>query len=410
MALATLLWLTVEAVGARSAGTGVEVTAPLTQRALAGWSTAPLADTLSFRFDTAPSRLYRDWLVALRRAGTGIRWIDGGIPALVVEADRRPDPAGVVIVRVSGPAGVAVRLDDDLGALDSLVLGSSGGTLRLPSAAGLVRATLRTPARSVIATSASGPVRPPRHVVVLGAAGWEMKFVVAALTERGWVVDARFGVAPGLAVTQGRPFPLDTARHAAVIALDSTAASYARSIVTFLRDGGGALLAPDAAKITELRALAPGRIGTLVRPPLSTGGSVSREVLALHELAPLLDDAFALERRGAQVAVAVRRVGAGRIGQVGYRETWRWRMAGGPDGIAGHRAWWAALVASVAYDGGPAAVGTDEPAPRAALLSTLGAPSVGAAHSSRALFPFVLMLLIGCLFGEWSSRRLRGAR
>ena len=410
VAFAGLLWLTEEAVARRLVRSSGELTAPLSETLLAGWAVAPPADTLSVRLDAAPSPLIRDWLVALRRTGTGIRWSDGGVAPFMIEAERRPDPAGGVMLRVTGPAGASVRLTDDLGVRDSFTLGALGASVRLASVAGAVRAAVGTRERGAIAVSTPPPIGERRHLVLLGAAGWEAKFVAAALEERGWEVDARLIVAPGLAVTQGRPFPLDTARHAAVIALDTTAAANAAAIVNFVRHGGGVLLGPDAAKIAPLRALAPGRGGVILRPSLRSGGPVSRELLGLHDLAPLVAGAYPLELRGVHVAVAVRRLGAGRIGQVGYAETWRWRMEGTSEGLSAHRYWWAAVVASVAYGGEAVMDGDTDPAPRAALLDALGEPSLPAPYTPPIAPPIVLGVLILCLLGEWTSRRSRGAR
>ncbi len=412
IALAALLWLTVEALSQRSAGTSVALTEALTETVLADWSTIPPADTLNLSLRAAPAPLLRDWLVALRRAEIGVRWSDGGIPSLMIETERRPDPAGVVNLRVTGPVGAAVLVSDNLGPLDSLRFGALGVSVRLAAVAGRVRAAVGRGEARVVATSTPPPIVNQRHVVLLGAAGWESKFVATALEERGWAVDSRLAVAPDIAVIQGKPFPLDTARHAAVIALDSTAAAYAGAIVNFVRQGGGLLLGPDGASgAAPLGALAPGRGGVMARPALPSGRPASREFLGLHDLAPLVADAIPLERRGDHVAVAVRRAGAGRVGQVGYLETWRWRMEGGADGVSAHRAWWAAVVASVAYGSESDAGGAGgDPAPRAALFSALGEPGTPASHSPRTLFPVVLAVLGFCLFGEWLSRRLRGAR
>lgn len=408
-ALAALSWLTMEAFAGRPAPRSVALTAPLTGSVLAEWSAAPTLDQLGVRFGAAPSPMIRDWLVALRRAGAGVRWSDGGIPALAIEAERRPDPAGRVMIRVAGPGGAPVYLTDDLGPLDSVTPGAFGASLRLSSVAGPVRARVGTRPGEAAVRPASVPAGRQRHLVLLGAAGWEAKFVAAALQERGWEIDARFAVAPGIAATQGSPVPFDTARHAAIIALDSTAAAYAPAIARFVHSGGGLLLGPDAVGVAALRALAPGRGTRVARPRLGTGVAVSRELLGLRDLAPLVADAYPLERRGDHVAVAVRREGAGRVGQTGYRETWRWRLQGGPDGPAGHREWWSAVVAAVAGGGETRAGGVEDPAPRAALFSALGPPSDPAPHPPRALFPVVLAVLLAGLFGEWSSRRLRGA-
>ena len=87
---------------------------------------------------------------------------------------------------------------------------------------------------------------------------------MAALEERGWKVSSRLRVAPNVFVTQGTPLVLDTAHTGVVIALDSSAASYASAIAAFERNGGGVVLAGDAPLAAGLRALALGRAGARV--------------------------------------------------------------------------------------------------------------------------------------------------
>jgi hypothetical protein len=64
IALAALLWLTVEALSGRSTGTSVALTTALTETDLARWSTTPPAATLNLSLRAAPAPLIRDWLVA----------------------------------------------------------------------------------------------------------------------------------------------------------------------------------------------------------------------------------------------------------------------------------------------------------------------------------------------------------
>src|SRR6185437_16402071 len=92
----------------------------------------------------------------------------------------------------------------------------------------------------------------------------------------------------------------------------------------------------------------------------------------------LKPDAEIVQRRGPGIAIAARRVGAGRVLQVGYDETWRWRMAGGPGSAAQHRAWWAGIVSAIAYapsasDSAPTA-SQFLAAPRAEVTQALGEP------------------------------------
>src|SRR5690606_21527227 len=123
---------------------------------------------------------------------------------------------------------------------------------------------------------------------------------------------------------------------------------------------------------------------------------------------------------GDRVAVAARRVGAGRVVQLGYEETWRWRMTG-PDGAPdAHRARWGALVSAAAYApestvvaGAPAMQPLDD-APVARLIAALGPPGEEPAASagtaaSRGVPPWLFVVIAALLLVEWLSRRARGA-
>jgi hypothetical protein len=248
-----------------------------------------------------------------------------------------------------------------------------------------------------------------KSVVVLGMAGWETKFTIRALEERGWIVESRVALAPRLATGLGQPFPLDTARHAAVIALDSSAGVYAGNLLQYVRSGGGLILGEAAS--AYLARLAPAGGGDLIRPAFAPSGRpVSRQLLGFRSLPRLRDGAAVLESRAGRVAVAAWRVGAGRVAQSGYRETWRWRMEGGETGLGDHRAWWAGLVATVAYRPSVADQSSMNPAPLASLIQELGPPSaLPSGRHTRSLWPLALAALVISLFGEWLSRRLRGA-
>jgi hypothetical protein len=190
-----------------------------------------------------------------------------------------------------------------------------------------------------------------RHVLVLGDASWEAKFVTAALEEDGWKVDAQDHVSPGVSVTQGSINPIDTSRYAAVVALDHSAAAYAGEVVRYAASGGGVLIAANAATVegfSALRAGAPGKVespSSLETEP----GSVTLQSLSLMPVAGMKSDAVALDRRGSSVAAAARRYGAGRVAQIGYLDTWRWRMGGGDNSVADHRKFWTNAVAGVVY-------------------------------------------------------------
>jgi hypothetical protein len=130
-------------------------------------------------------------------------------------------------------------------------------------------------------------------------------------------------------------------------------------------------------------------------------------------------DAIVLESRDGVATVVARRIGAGRVVQSGYDETWRWRMAGREQALAAHREWWSRLLAAVVYApvvARPSAT-DDMPdeTPLASLIHALGPPATSdarmAPRTDRSRTTELLFaLVVGSLLLEWASRRLRGAR
>ena len=255
----------------------------------------------------------------------------------------------------------------------------------------------------------------PRRVLVLARATWEAKFVIAALEEAGWAVDARLSVAPGVDVTQGAARLPDTARHAAVVVLDTPSPSTASAVARYVRMGGGAVLQSSVARTGALADIAAGGVRARVRQSTATFADDSpRRGLGFLEIAPRAD-AIVLEEREGRVAAAARRVEAGRVVQLGYDESWRWRLAGGALAVDAHRTWWSAIVSSVAYRAAmPLSRATiDDDAPLARLVDALGPSSVEARATTRAPWspPAALLFAFatGLLLVELASRRLRGA-
>jgi hypothetical protein len=252
-----------------------------------------------------------------------------------------------------------------------------------------------------------------RSIVVVGGAGWEGKFIVAALEERGWPVATRFVVAPNVDVGQRGSLSLDTAHVAVVIAVDTLLGGFGRDIDRYVRSGGGLILAGPSSLATSAAPLAPGTLGPRLRPTVLPADTIGLGATGFYPVASLARDAIALERRAGGVAIAVRRVGAGRVMQVGYDDSWRWRMAGGPGSDAAHRDWWSRLVSSVAYAppfGDQAGTGT---APVAAMVARLGTsrPLPASARGASPVDPRIYMtLIIILLLAEWGSRRRRGLR
>jgi hypothetical protein len=400
--------------------------------ALARWTTTPPGEARVL-LDVVPDARTRAWARALVGAGTPLRWSAARplAPSAIV-AEPAVEPNGGTRVRLAAASGTPVSVGDEAGMIDSLPRGGAA-ELELTALAGGVHVRGAT-FRATTVRRDSVALRP---VLVLGAAGWEAKFVIAALEERGWRVSARMRVAPAVEVTQGALGAIDTARYSAVVALDSSAASSAGAIARYARDGGGVILAGTAARLGSLSSIAPGSVG---RRMAGVAGAVAsdnpRAGLGAFAIGAVRSDAVALESRAGAVTLAARRVDAGRVVQSGYDETWRWRMSGGDEAASAHRAWWSRLVSAVAYasvlplsrNDEPSGVAVDDTlatapppdgaideAPLAALLDALGPPATfdaGAAprrdhaRTTRILFA----LVVASLLLEWTSRRLRGAR
>jgi hypothetical protein len=412
--LAVMLWQSLQersesvsqAVNARGAGVG---------GGLARWSALGKAPSrIHVQLDSVPSQRERAWLGALAGAGSSVTW-SGDIPPVMIDAEPVTSPTGGTRILVAAPRGSSVVMSDGIGAIDTVAVQGAGATLAINSTAGNVTAHVT---RSTASTHRRDSVV-LRKVLVIGDAGWESKFVVVALEEEGWKVDAFIRGAPGVDVTQGSAAAIDTALYSAVIALDGAAAPYANRIIGFARTGGGVVLAPRAA---TLDAMAPLRAGAMGHATANTGAvqageSVTLTTLALAPITSLRSDAVPLERQAGSVATAAKRFGAGRALQLGYEDTWRWRMGGADGAVRDHRTWWTALVSSVAY--APrvaleaAATPIDE-TPMAGLVASIGPATSGSAianvsgaQSDWIAWLFVLLTL--GLVGEIASRRLRGA-
>jgi hypothetical protein len=337
-----------------------------------------------------------------------------------MSAEPLVDPNGGVRVDVAAPNGSVVALRDDASAIDSVRIASLGATVAVPIAVGAIRGDVRGQ-RVAAALPESASIK---SIAVIGAAGWEGKYIVSALEERGWRVDARFTVAPRVDVTEGgSPLTPDTSRVAAVIAIDSTIDTYSAAVERFVRSGGGLVLAGRASAAKSVAALAPGTLEPRTRPSVRPNDTIRLGTTGFYRVSALKDDGVTLERRAEGVAVAARRVGAGRVVQVGYDDSWRWRMAGAPGSEAAHREWWSRVVASVAYAPGarvpstgaarsPGEAWPNESAPVADLVARLGPPRLITGDLPRPpIDPRVLLTLIMILLcTEWASRRLRGKR
>ena len=436
-ALRAVAWVALGALLARSAFPPrpggavrrVEGSAAL-PRALAE-ALAPAPPSLDLVLDSLPGAATRALARAIAAAGTRVRWREAPsapLPHLGLAAEPIADPGGRTRLTVLGGGARTLALRDDAGALDSAKL-SGAGVRQVEALAGDVVRAVAPRGGAIVVRRDSLLLRP---VLVVGRAGWEGKFVVAALEEAGWRVEARLAVAPDADVRQGDAPAPDTARFAAVVALDASVAPMAASVARFVRSGGGLVVLADAANVPALGALLPAAVGEAV--PAIPGALVSpepRRGLGGYALARLRSGAVALDVAGERPRVAAARAELGRVVLSGYRDSWRWRMEGDDSAPAAHRAFWNGLVAAVAHAplasrvagadsvAGPGPVpGADalaDPAPYAALVSALGMPTSAAddADAAPVHWPWDTLLLAAftmALLGEWGSRRLRGAR
>ncbi|MEO8580709.1 MAG: hypothetical protein ABI469_10710 [Gemmatimonadales bacterium] len=411
--LAVMLWQS-SRKSSDSGSQGVSARGAGVSTALVKWSAlAKAPEQIHVRLDETPSPLERAWLGALAGAGSRVTW-SGDIPPVMIAAEPIASPAGGSRIVVAASNGSSVVVSDDVGLIDTVRSQNAGAALALNSVAGDFSASVKGSVASTL--QADSVVL--RRVLVIGDAGWESKFVAAALEEDGWRVDAFIRVAPTVAVTQGSAAVIDTSRYSAVVVLDAAASPYASRIIEFARTGGGVVLGPQAASLdamASLRAGVPGR-ATSDAGAIPPGSSVSLATLALAPITSLRSDAVALERRAGAVAAAARRIGVGRALQLGYEDTWRWRMSGGDGAVRDHRLWWTRLVSSVAYAPRmPRALTrpTDE-APMIGLVAAVGLSTPASATPNLSGGPadwtgWLFALLVLGLIGETASRRLRGA-
>jgi hypothetical protein len=401
--LAVRFWLGVP--GGQLAATA---STPTLDSALAAWSRVPPRHA-TLRASSTPDAKQRDWLQALRRTGSGLAWTaeDTSGSALVVE----PAPLGEGLSRLAllGTADQNVLLSDRLGHLDSIRIGQTGAAWVRLRSLGTIRAALGT--SSPVTTERDSLVTKP--LLLLGSAGWEAKFLAAALEEDGWSVSSRMTVAPGAVVRQGSAATIDTASYGAVIVIDSVSPIDAGVITRFVNEGGGLLASGPGVRHPSLRRLLPRQSSEIAGIPGGLQGPLPRSGLNTRALVAF-ENNVVFERRNGEVIVSARRVGSGRVVAAGYDDTWRLRMVPSDERApSAHREWWSSMAGNV-VQARLVARGTlpvDE-APYAATVAALGAPlPAGESSDDSSPFPWDVFLAAAgavALLGEWLSRRLRG--
>lgn len=378
---------------------------------IANWTRTPPNVLLRADVTTTPEPWVVDWLAALGHSGHSVTW-SGSPPAVAMSSEALADPRGSVRIDFAAPARTLVTLRDGASVVDSVRVSQLGATIVTP----LVVGSLVGDAGGQRASTSVPDSARLRSIVVIGEASWEGKFIVSALEERGWPVVARFRVAPNVDVAQGAAIVLDTSRVAAVVAIDTTVQSLGPSLERFVREGGGLVLAGAASAAPVVMSLSPGSLGARTRVTLAPSDTIGLGTTGFYPVIALRSDGVVLDRRPTGVAVAARRIGAGRVLQVGYDDSWRWRMAGAPGSDVAYRDWWSRAVGAVAYlPSSRIGIGATQAAsaPLAHLVERLG-PARPIATDKTPRPPIdprmLLALIMILLLAEWASRRLRGLR
>lgn len=408
--LALMLWRSL--APSSSAAVPVVQSSEISGATLASWSAQPRAPRIHLHLDAVPSRTGRAWLSALGVAGSSVTW-SGSPSAIMTAVEPILAPIGGARVLVAAPSQSTVILSDDVGPIDSIRPVSHGASVSLGGSHTRIAAS----SKGTTATAGEPDSIILRKVLVLGSASWETKFVTAALEEEGWKVDAMIRVAPGVAVGAASLPALDTSRYSAVVAVDSAATPYAGRIAEFVRDGGGVVLAADAAASDAFAALRTGTVASTNGADTQVNSTITLATLPVRAITSLRTDAIQLQRTRGAISLAARRFAAGRIVQLGLIDTWRLRLTGGDDGVREHRQLWTRLVSNVAYAPHVPASGGDinaDAAPLANLVAAIGPaqPMTTANDLPRAQSDWMLWLFAlfaASVLGEVASRRQRGA-
>jgi hypothetical protein len=380
-------------------------------------------DSIDVTIAGAPTPAVRATLRALRASGRHVEIrADHALPAVAMSLESEWRASGGTRLTVASDSAIAIVARDAAGLLDSIPLDTSGLQLRTGPVQSVVR--VETPVLRALSSPlvASEPV--VARVLIAGAASWESKFVTAALEEAGWPMDVAVSLAPRVTVGQGAARVPSRARHAIVIVLPGAPSSVTTALPAFVRQGGGVVLVGDAARLESVAMLRAGAPGSMVAgEPGAEASERPRHGLDVVPITSLVRSAVPLEWRDGRVTLAARRIGAGRVVQVGYENSWIWRMAGGDDAPAAHRRWWSALLSGIVPVSAPrlsvtvdAEHDTLDAAPLAALVRDLGRPITSRAavrvqapaFASALDLRWLLALALASFVGAWVIRRWRG--
>ena len=381
------------------------------------------ADSIDVTLQSVPTARDRAVLRVLRGSGRVVRLhADAPLVASAVSAEAEWRASGGTRVQLTGGDSLAATVSDGAGLLDSVQFDSAGVRRRTGPLEGSLVLRGRTTRAAVAPLAAAAPA--VARVFVSGAATWESRFLIAALEESGWPVDAAVSLSPKVTVTQGVVRSPSRARHAIAIILPGASAAAIAALPGFVRSGGGVVIVGEAARTAGLGAVRAGTPGALLAGELGAeAGEEPRHGLDLVPVASLSAGSVALEWRDGRVAVAARRIGAGRVVQVGYDNSWLWRMGGNDDAPLAHRRGWNSLLSGLVPLAQPvmprrATPETDtlDAAPVAALAREIGLPEVRVSRASvrggsriAALdLRWLMAIATLALVASWTLRRWRG--
>ncbi len=390
----------------------------------------PLAELIRTRAETlivslagAPDARARATLRAVRGTGRVIRLTTPrALTATAVAVEDEWRAIGGARMQAVGSNATAAVFSDGAGLLDTVRLAASGVRMSAGPLQGPLRVASATSRASVSSWRATLPLT--ARALVVGEASWESRFLVAALEEAGWPVDVSVSLSPKVTIAQGSARIPTIARHAVTIVLPGAPTATLAALPAFVRAGGGVILVGDAARAPGLAAVRAGApLPAVTGEAGAEGSAMPRDGLDLDPIGALAAGSVALESRDGRTAVAARRIGAGRVVQVGYENSWLWRMAGNDDAPAAHRRWWTALVSSVVAQRAPvrnlvldAEHDTLDAAPLASLARDLGLPTIEATSTASISRSFIasvdprwlLAIAMLSLVASWTLRRWRG--
>lgn len=381
------------------------------------------SDTIDITLAGTPDARTRARVSAVRASGHVVRlFAPRTLPSLAMSVEAEWKATGGSRILVAGRDSTTAGVADGAGALDSMHLELGGSRAVTGPVQGALRARQPGVTASVEPLVAGAPL--DARVLVVGNATWESRFLMAAFEEAGWPVDAALTVSPKVTIGQGAGRTPMRGRHAVVVLLPGAPTAAVNALTPFVRDGGGLLIVGEAARLPGLGALRAGAPGATLAGELGAEASgTPRHGLDLVPIATLASGAVMLEERDGRTAIAARRVGAGRVLQVGYDNSWLWRMAGDDASVATHRRWWNALLSSVVSLRSPAPRiahdvedDTLDAAPLVAMVRDLGVPVIrdridAPERSSLAASLDPRWLLAAAAFSlvvSWVIRRWRG--